>query len=541
MRVLVISGHPEPGQATAAALAHVLAPGGIEVVQSTGAAAMGRLDSGDFACVVLTPTCQVSENDVLSLEDYVRAGGGLVGVGAPGSTSGHFHLLAGLLGSRVREHRPAMDLRVQVSDYAHPLARRLHDFHIHDELTLSEKSVDSHAFLVAWCDGQPLSMAHTRREGDGRVVCLSLGRTVAALAQPAWQSLLRRAVRYASKPVPGQAHVETPLRATLIGYGGSFNTGRLHAESLARLEVPVVAVCDRDGKRCTAAKLELGDHIRAGTQCDQVLSDAVSELGIICTPHDTHARLAERVLASGRHVVIEKPFALTVTEADAILESAARHGRIATAFHHRRWDGDYRAIKHAVTSGVIGEVFHIECFFGGYGEPRGDWWRSDRTISGGLFFDYGPHFIDWVVDLMQAPVSAVAGTSHKRHWHQVSNEDHLDCQLRFPGGRTASIQMSTLAAAPRSRFRILGTRGALEQVTAEPSEGIRQTTIQDGRRIEAVLPCFPTDSDGFYRNLIDHLQLGEPLAVPPAVARTVTAVLDLAGQSARSNGDFILV
>ncbi len=537
MRVLVVSGHPEPGQATAAALIALLAAGGSEVEQSAESTVIGRLDSEAFDGVVLAPTCRLSENDVLSLEDHVRAGGGLVGVGAPGSTTGHYHLLAGLLGCRVREHRPALDLRVQVSDHGHPLARRLRDFVIHDELTLSEKSVDSHAFLVAWYAGQPLPMAHTRREGDGRVVCLGVGRTAKSLDHPEWQALLRRSVRYAC----GEDWSAQPLRATIIGYGGSFNTGRLHAESLARLGVPTVAVCDRDAKRLAAAKAELGDHVRVSTQHDAILSDAVSEIGVICTPHETHARLAERVLASGRHVVIEKPFALTLTEADAVLAAADKAGRIATAFHHRRWDGDYRAIKTAVAAGTIGEVYHIECFFGGYGEPRVDWWRSDRTISGGLFYDFGPHFIDWVVDLMGAPVTAVAGTAHKRHWHQVSNEDHLDCQLRFPGGRTAAIEVSTLAAAPRSRFRILGTKGALEQVTAEPSEGIRLTTVTNGRRVVSVLPCHATDGDGFYRNLIDHLQLGEPLAVPPAVARTVTAVLDLAGASARQGGDFILV
>jgi scyllo-inositol 2-dehydrogenase (NADP+) len=537
MRVLVVSGHPEPGQATAAAISQQLSAGGMEVVQSTESSVIRRLDSKNFACVVLAPTCQVTENDVLSLEDHVRAGGGLVAVGAPGSTSGHFHLLAGLLGCRVLKHSRPMDIRIQVADHGHPLARRLRDFVIHDELSHIEKSLDSHAFLVAWHDGKPMPLAHTRREGDGRVVTLGLGRTETGIAQPEWQALLRRSVRYAS----GEDWSAKPLRAMIIGYGGSFNTGRLHAESLARMGVPTVAVCDRDPRRCAAAKNELGEQVHVGADPEEMLAATPSELCVICTPHETHARLASLVLKHQRHVVIEKPFALTLPDADRVLAEATSVNRIATAFHHRRWDGDYRAMKEAVVSGVIGEVFRVECFFGGYGEPRPDWWRTDQKISGGLVFDFGPHFVDWVLDLMGGQLAAVAGSHHKRLWHQVSNEDHLDCHLRFSDGRTAEVQVSTLAAAPRSRFRILGTRGALEQVTAEPSEGIRQTVVRDGRRYETVLPCHATDSDGFYRNLIDHLQLGEPLAVPPDVVRTVTAVLDLAGASARQSGDLIRV
>lgn len=531
MRVLVVSGHPEPGQATAAALAHQLAAGGMEVVQSVESGVISRLDSEDFACVILAPTCQVTENDVLSLEDHVRAGGGLVAVGAPGSTSGHFHLLSGLLGCRIQRHTQPMDVRVIVTDHAHPLARRLGDMVFHDEVSLIEKSMDSQVFLGAWYEGRVLPMAHSRREGEGRVVVLGPGRTAAAIAHPAWQGLLRRSVRFAS----GEDFSAQPLRATIIGYGASFNTGRLHAESLARMGVPTVAVSDRDPKRCAAAKHELGEHIRVGPP-EQILDEVPSEICIICTPHETHARLALKALDCGRHVVIEKPFAVTLAEADEILARSRAMDRLATAFHHRRWDGDYRAIKEAVASGAIGTPFQVECFFGGYGEPRPDWWRTDQKVSGGLFYDYGPHFVDWILDLLGEEVVSVAGHKQKRRWMQVTNEDHIDCDIRLSGGRRAEIQISTLAAAPRSRFRILGTHGALEQVTAEPSEGIRQISIQDGRRIESVLPCRATDGDGFYRNLIDHLQVGEPLAVPPTVARTVTAVLDLAGRSAAQGG-----
>jgi scyllo-inositol 2-dehydrogenase (NADP+) len=235
-------------------------------------------------------------------------------------------------------------------------------------------------------------------------------------------------------------------------------------------------------------------------------------------------------------VVVEKPFTVSVDEATRVIDAAHKAGRVATAFHNRRWDGDFLAIKSIVDSGRIGDVFSVECFFGGYVEPRADWWRSDREISGGALFDWGSHFCDWVLQLVRKPIESVSGAFHKRVWHQVTNEDHSEALIRFAGGATATIQQSYIAAIGRSRFRVLGTRGAIEQRTADPADGIRVVAIDNGQRVESVVPCQTSDWDAFYRDLADHLVLGEKLAVTPEQARDVVAVLQLAEESAKRGG-----
>jgi len=528
-RVLVVTGQSGPA---ARAICDQLDGLGLQVRQAEESSAIRRIEAGGIDCVVLTPTCHVSENDVLSLEDFVRAGGGLVAVGAPGSTSGHFNLLAGLLGSRVHLHTKPFAFKVQVADGNHAIAHRLGEFWIHDELSVMEKSIDSHVLFSAWYDGKAQPMACIRREGQGTVVMVALGRTAEAVAHPQWRTLVGRAVRLAA----GEDWTTRTVKVGIIGYGGAFNMGKLHGEALSRARMQVTAVCDLDPKRAAAAKGELGEHVRLFTDPAKLLAESDVELCVVITPHNTHAALSLQCLEAGRHVVTEKPYTITVDEATRVIETARRVGKVATVFHNRRWDGDFLAMKRIVDSDAIGDPYHIECFFGGYGEPRPDWWRSSKAASGGAFYDWGAHFVDWVLLLMQQPIESVSGSFHKRVWHQISNEDHIDATIRFAGGRTASVEQSSIAAIAKSRFRILGTHGGIEQRTAEPKDGIRVVSFRDGQRTESIVSCLPSDWDAFYRNLADHLLLGEPLAVTPESARDVVAVLNLAEASAKQGG-----
>jgi scyllo-inositol 2-dehydrogenase (NADP+) len=193
-------------------------------------------------------------------------------------------------------------------------------------------------------------------------------------------------------------------------------------------------------------------------------------------------------------------------------------------------------IRRLIEKGAIGDVFHVECFFGGYAEPRTTWWRSYKDVAGGALHDWGAHFCDWVLQLMPHKIESVAGDFGKRLWHRVSIEDHTVAHIRFEGGRTATIEQSSIAAVGKSRFRILGTLGGIEQKGWNADDGIELVRIDDGQRIVSKVPCVKSDWDGYYRNVADHLLLGEPLAVTPESARKVIAVIDLAEQSSKQQG-----
>jgi len=120
---------------------------------------------------------------------------------------------------------------------------------------------------------------------------------------------------------------------------------------------------------------------------------------VVILPHNLHYPAAMECLGAGKGVVLEKPMCLTTEQATDMIELAKKKGLLLTVFHNRRQDGDYKAVKEFIDKGMIGDVFRIEAFQGGYGHP-GKWWRTEKAISGGNFYDWGAHQVDWVLNFL---------------------------------------------------------------------------------------------------------------------------------------------
>jgi hypothetical protein len=181
------------------------------------------------------------------------------------------------------------------------------------------------------------------------------------------------------------------IRCAVIGYGDAFNMGKHHATQMEQTGLmKVVAVCDLDPQRLEVAKADF-PNIRTYQSVDEMLTQEDFDLAVIVTPHNTHAPLALKCLKAGKHVIVEKPMCLTVKEATAMIETARQKGVILTVYHNHHWDGDFMALWDIVQTGVIGNIFRVEMFGGGY-HKSGNWWRSDKSISGGLFLRLGRSF-----------------------------------------------------------------------------------------------------------------------------------------------------
>jgi predicted dehydrogenase len=326
----------------------------------------------------------------------------------------------------------------------------------------------------------------------------------------------------------GKVAKRETVRCGVIGYGGAFNMGKAHLGWMAAARMEPVAVCELDPARLAVAKEDY-PAIRTYGEVAEMLRDEALDLVTVITPHNTHAPLALQCLKAGKHVITEKPFCLTAAEATAMIDAAKANGVMLSTFHNRRWDGDHLAMKDVIARGLIGEVFHVEANGGGWGHP-GHWWRSDKKISGGAFYDWGAHFVDWVLNLVPGPVQNVTGFFHKRVWDDVTNEDHTQAIIRFKSGAYADVQISHIARAPKPRWRILGTKGGLVD------EGGKLQLFGDigGLTARAEIPYQKTDWQAYYNNIAGHLIKGEPLAVTPESARRVIAVIETAEKSAKS-------
>ena len=180
------------------------------------------------------------------------------------------------------------------------------------------------------------------------------------------------------------------FRCGVVGYGGAFNMGRAHLTSMRKNPgMAAVAVCELDAARRKVAEQDF-PGIQTYGRLGDMLRHADLDLVAVITPHNTHAKLAVQCLDAKVGVVVEKPMAVTSAEVKAMMAMAKRRGVMLSTFHNRRWDGDFILLCDLIcTEKVIGRVFRIEAGFGGYGQ-QGNWWRSDKKVSGGGIYDWAP-------------------------------------------------------------------------------------------------------------------------------------------------------
>ena len=323
------------------------------------------------------------------------------------------------------------------------------------------------------------------------------------------------------------------IRGAVIGYGGMFSMGRGHLNGMREAGISPAAVCDIDAARLEAAQVDF-PGIQVYPDADALLRDGGVDLITLVTPHDTHAPLAIQALNAGKSVICEKPMCLTTSEATEMIAAARANGVMLSVYHNRRHDGDFQALKEAIVEKkLIGDVFSIQAGFADYGHP-GHWWRSDKAVSGGAFYDWGAHFLDWILNLMPGrKVVTVSGYFHKRLWHDVTNEDYVQAVLRFDDGAHADLSFSQISALPMPRWRIQGTKGGILD-DGSVKDGMALFTFLEGIKMRGEILNKTSQWDKYYKDIHAHLTAGAPLDVTPEQSRRVIAIIEAAEKSSKS-------
>jgi len=342
----------------------------------------------------------------------------------------------------------------------------------------------------------------------------------------------------------------TPIRVGLLGYGA---IGHEHASAVRGVDgLELAAVCDVSSER-----LAVAEAFSPGidTLSDpQRFADLDIDLAIVSTPPNTHGDWARELVEAGRHVVLEKPMALTSEQCDAAIKAATAADRTLVVYQNRRYDPDFRAIMRSSANGDLGEIFHLEAFVGAYQHPC-NYWHSDQTISGGALFDWGSHVVDQILQIMPGDVATVTAMNHKRVWHDVTNADHARMTMHFTDGREATFIYSDLAAALKPRWYVAGTKGGIigefrtERVISRSPIGTLDEdvlaaadsppvlTLYSGDGQVTALPGEPAPRHSFHRELAEHLHHGMPMTVTAEQSRRVVAMLEAAEESARRQGE----
>ena len=322
------------------------------------------------------------------------------------------------------------------------------------------------------------------------------------------------------------------VRCALIGYGDASNHGRgmgwLHGEHINAVGMRVTAACDLNAARMKRAAEDF-PGIETYTDITTLLKSPNVDLCVIILPHNLHAPVALQCLKAGKHVILEKPMCLTTAEAKAMVDLAKKNDLMLTVFHCRRLDGDFKALHQAMANGLLGEVFSIELWGGGYHAP-GTWWRSNKEISGGAFYDWGAHYLDQLLQTANSPVVNVSGYFHKRVWKQSTNEDQVQAVVRFASGAVGNVTMSSIAHHSLPRWRVLGTKGAV--VSGE--KGFDYYTEHEGVKVKGLIRYQEDTWRDYYLNIAAHLMKGAELAVKPEEAARAIGIMEAAEKSSKS-------
>lgn len=340
--------------------------------------------------------------------------------------------------------------------------------------------------------------------------------------------------------------VETPIRVGIAGLGRS--GWNIHAKTLAAMRgrYRVVSVVDAVADRRAEAEREIG--CRAYDEFDALLRDESVELIVIATPNHLHTQHAVAALEAGKHVVCEKPFALTLEDADAMVAAADRTGRLLSPFQNRRYEPHFRKVCDVIDSGVLGDVVMIRLAWHQFSR-RWDWQTLAR-FGGGLLGNNGSHLIDHALQLLGdevEPEDLDIAVDLKRVLTLGDTEDHVKVMIQAEGRPTIDVELTSTAAFEQDRWFIMGSAGGLrgtlqrlEWRTVDwnrmPERRLDPRHAQDRiyqceeipwQTHEWRLPAdAPREYGDYYMDLYESIRDGQPLVISGESVRSLIAVVD---------------
>jgi predicted dehydrogenase len=261
---------------------------------------------------------------------------------------------------------------------------------------------------------------------------------------------------------------ERPLTIGLVGCGA---ISTQHLEAIGRIEdARLGGVVSASAERARAVGERHG--VPWTTNLDELLGRADIDAVAILSPSGLHPSQALAALGHGKHVLVEKPVALSVREADAVIDEGRRRGLTVATVSQRRFEPVMSALHAAVTAGEFGTISLI-LTDGIYHRPQAYYdsaaWRGTVGLDGGVLMNQAIHLID-LVRWLGGPVLSVAAHVATRT-HTMEAEDTAAVSLEFASGALGAI-VATTSATPEAppELRIYGDAGHARIVGEDPVE-----------------------------------------------------------------------
>lgn len=350
--------------------------------------------------------------------------------------------------------------------------------------------------------------------------------------------------------------MENTIKFGLIGAG---QIAYPSAKSIsAHPDAEVVAAQDLNPERLR--KLCSEEEIpRAWATAPELLADRDVDVVYIAVPNKFHAPLAIEAMKAGKHVILEKPFAMNAAEARRVIATAREEKRVFTVGMNMRFREESQAVARMARKGDLGEIYHGKAYWiRRQGIPKlGTWFGNRELAGGGCLYDIGVHMLDLCLFAMDnfdaVSVSGVTCTKfgnrglgegnwgHSDREHDTFDvEDFASALIRFGNGATVTLDVTWACHTDepnRNDVRLFGTDAG---ASCFPAQIFRSPEVNGEYEVLPAPESDPMFAPDRFHNLIRHLKDEEPLCVAPEEALKVQEILDAIAESSRTGREIRL-
>ena len=281
-----------------------------------------------------------------------------------------------------------------------------------------------------------------------------------------------------------------------------------------------------------------------------MLSDESLELIIITTPNDSHLEYATLALQAGKHVVLEKPFTITSSDAKKLIDLSKVSKGLLSVYQNRRYVSDFLTIRQLLNEKKLGTIVEFEAHYDRYRpEQKPNAWREENTPGSGILYDLGAHLIDQALCLFGMPTNITADIRIQRPHARTT--DYFELWLDY-GFTKVILKSGMLVRELGPRYAIQGTNGSYLKSGEDPQEvllrqgilpvgadwgkesmdifGLLHTEF-NGEIIKEKYPSLAGNYGGFYQDFFDSIRNGKTLRVKPEHGYNTIRLIELATES----------
>ena len=342
------------------------------------------------------------------------------------------------------------------------------------------------------------------------------------------------------------------IKLGIVGFGFM---GHCDADMMTNFDdIDLVAVADTNPEQLKDAP----EGVETYSNIDDMLEKADINVLMVSTPNPSHPEMVIKGAKAGKHIICEKPAAMSIEAFDEMVAACKEAGVLFTVHQQRRWDKDFRIMKEVYDQKAVGDVFVIKSQLYGFNGNMHDW-HVYPEMGGGMLYDWGVHLIDQI--LFMVPSKIVSVYADLRNVINEKVDDYFNIMIKFENGETAEIELGTYYLTPKRAWFIGGNTGSA-MIDGFGGEGkiVRTSKLLEnvpnkitmtaagptrsfgpaapGLLIEEPLPEVDVSHKNYWEHFIKAFNGEEEVFVKPEQVRRVLCLMDAVRESART-GDAI--